>query len=98
MSSMLAKALRYAAAGWPVFPCQPDGKVPFPRTNGVKDATTDPEVITGWWTRCPAANVAIATGDPAPTWWTSTSRRAPLAAPPTSCCAMPACCAAATPP
>src|SRR4030095_6094641 len=34
-----------------------------PRTpHGVKDATTDPALITAWWTRWPEANVAVATG------------------------------------
>lgn len=65
-STCLIAALRYAAADWPVFPCQPGSKVPFPRSNGVKDATTDPDTITDWWSRCPTANVAIATGGSAP--------------------------------
>lgn len=30
--------------------------------HGAKSATTDPEVITSWWTRWPNANVGIATG------------------------------------
>lgn len=58
-------ALRYAAAGWPVFPCQADRKEPA-TDHGFKDATTDPDQIRRWWTRCPAYNVAIATGAPGP--------------------------------
>ena len=38
---MLAAALRYALANWPVFPCIPGEKVPATR-HGFLDATTDP--------------------------------------------------------
>ena len=61
----LAAAQRYAAAGWPVFPCVPGEKVPVTR-NGFKDATTDPGRIASWWGRNPDRNVAIATGEPGP--------------------------------
>jgi len=68
---LLIAALRYARAGWPVFPCQPDGTLPpnwkAPLTeHGFRDATTDPAVIRAWWARWPRANVAIATGIPGP--------------------------------
>lgn len=34
-----------------------------PRTRrGLHDATTDPQVITAWWTRWPAANLAVRSG------------------------------------
>jgi hypothetical protein len=59
------RALAYAAHGWPVFPCQPGGKQPATR-HGFLDATTDPDQITWWWRRQPAANLAIATGRPGP--------------------------------
>jgi hypothetical protein len=59
------RALVYAAHGWPVFPCQPGGKQPATR-HGFLDATTDPDKITWWWRRHPAANLAIATGQPGP--------------------------------
>lgn len=62
---MLAAALRYAAAGWPVFPCQPGAKAPL-TPNGFKNATTDPAIIAAWWSRSPRANVAVATGAPGP--------------------------------
>lgn len=65
MNELLAAALRYAAAGWPVFPCKPGSKEPLTR-HGFKDATTDPAVIRAWWACWPDANVAIATGAPGP--------------------------------
>lgn len=60
-----AQALRYAAAGWPVFPCKPGQKVPG-TAHGFKDATTDTAVIRRWWSEDPGRNVAIATGAPGP--------------------------------
>jgi hypothetical protein len=61
----LARALGYARRGWPVFPCRPGRKEPD-TPHGFKDATTDPELITVWWTCVPGRNVAIATGAPGP--------------------------------
>ena len=61
----LRQALAYARRGWPVFPCQPGQKIPATR-HGYRDATTDPEQITGWFTRHPDRNLAIATGAPGP--------------------------------
>jgi hypothetical protein len=61
----LARALAYARRGWPVFPCRPGRKEPD-TPHGFKDATTDPERITIWWTAVPSRNVAIATGAPGP--------------------------------
>jgi hypothetical protein len=73
---MLRAALDYAAHGWAVFPvqgvsggrcgcrvhdCSSSGKHPLTR-RGVKDATTDREVIAAWWKRWPGANLALATG------------------------------------
>ena len=62
---LLAAALAYARRGWPVFPCRPGRKEPD-TAHGFKDATTDPERITAWWTAVPGRNVAIATGAPGP--------------------------------
>src|SRR5712691_8031892 len=75
-SELLAAALRYAAGGWPVFPCyeatstgcscdragcEHAGK--HPRTpHGCQDACRDEATIRGWWRKWPRANVAIATG------------------------------------
>jgi hypothetical protein len=76
MSEHLDAALRYASLDIPVFPllhvrsgrcgcgdpgCQDQGKHPL-TTHGVKDATTDPEVIKGWWGRDPEPNIAGAMG------------------------------------
>jgi hypothetical protein len=66
-----------AGHGWPVFPTRPNWpdcptqvkcrvcKSPLTK-NGFEDATTDPDVIRGWWARWPDANVAVATGAPGP--------------------------------
>jgi hypothetical protein len=62
MVTPLDAALAYAERGYPVFPCSPNTKVPFARTNGCKDATTDEATIRRWWDSAPTANVAIATG------------------------------------
>lgn len=68
LPDMLGAALTYASYGWPVFPCRPGGKVPLGGLvpHGCLDASTDRDVIAGWWTRAPSANVAIATGSPGP--------------------------------
>lgn len=57
-------ALQYAADGFAVFPCRPKGKEPLGSlvSNGCLDATTDAKIIKGWWTRCPNANIGLATG------------------------------------
>jgi hypothetical protein len=60
-------ALIYAQAfGWDVFPLVPGDKLPLISRDhggrGFLDATTDPDQIERWWTYCPDANVAIATG------------------------------------
>ena len=61
----LLQALEYAARGWPVFPCNIGQKTPA-TSHGHRDATTDPEQITAWFTRHPQWNLAIATGAPGP--------------------------------
>jgi Bifunctional DNA primase/polymerase, N-terminal len=64
-TAMLSSALDYARRDWPVFPCWPGRKEPL-TTHGFKDATVDLDRITYWWRRHPAANIAIATGQPGP--------------------------------
>lgn len=69
-------ALGYAAKGWHVIPlhhpvagkcscgksnCKSPAK--HPRTpNGLKDATTDPGIIRGWWRTWPEGNIGVVTG------------------------------------
>lgn len=59
---MVAAALAYAAAGWPVFPISPHTKKPYRGTHGFKDATTDPEKVKALWKGREDANIALATG------------------------------------
>lgn len=58
---MMRAALKYAAAGIPVFPCRKDKK-PF-TAHGFKDATTDPVQIRVWFAKWPTAMVAMPTGE-----------------------------------
>lgn len=48
------------AEGWPVFPVVPGTKRPFAGSNGVADATTDPDRISRWWSEAPAASIGAA--------------------------------------
>src|SRR6201995_1827575 len=59
------QAERYAAYGWPVFPCHPGSKEPATR-HGVHEATTDSRQISRWGGRHPGRNIAIATGGRGP--------------------------------
>ncbi len=61
----LRQALTYASRGWPVFPCQPGQKIPA-TWHGHRDATTDPDRITAWFSLLPRWNLAVATGTPGP--------------------------------
>lgn len=60
-NELLIAALGYAARGWAVLPLRPRAKTPLTE-HGLKDATTDPDIIPRWWARWPDANVGIATG------------------------------------
>ncbi|MBX3403847.1 MAG: bifunctional DNA primase/polymerase [Phycisphaeraceae bacterium] len=59
-NATLSEALRLAELGFYVFPCKPGAKIPLTK-NGFKSATCDPDQIRAWWTRCPDANLAVAT-------------------------------------
>lgn len=61
-ATLHAAALWYASQGLHVFRLTPGTKIPFRGTGGFKDATTDPDQITTWWTTDPDANIGIATG------------------------------------
>jgi hypothetical protein len=58
---MLTEALKYAARGWAIFPVEHRGKRPLTK-HGVKDATTDPEIIRSWWHDYEQSNIGLATG------------------------------------
>jgi hypothetical protein len=58
--SSLHEAVRLSRKGQPVFPCG-DNKSPLTR-HGFKDASTDPDVISAWWSRWPRALVGVPTG------------------------------------
>ena len=73
---LLAAALAYARRGWRVIPvswfrrtrcscwkrgCPSPGKHPF-MENWQALATTDPDIITAWWTKYRHANIGIVTG------------------------------------
>lgn len=58
--SLLAAALRAAAAGWVVFPVRPRGKVPAVR-DWERAATTDPARLAGWWFAS-GWNIGVAAG------------------------------------
>lgn len=63
MPNFLRAALFYAKElGWAVFPLKPGLKAPLTE-HGLLDATTLPDQITEWWTKHPAANIGIATGE-----------------------------------
>ena len=62
MSTLLDAALRYAALGYPVFPCLPGEKAPI-TPHGFRDATTDIAQIEAWWAKHPDANIGLPTAD-----------------------------------
>lgn len=62
MPSRLDFALRYAALGWPVFPCEgkkPDGLL---APQGFKNATREAARIRRWWESKPEANLGVPCG------------------------------------
>ena len=64
--TVLDAALKYAAAGLPVFPCRnapgkPGHKAPL-TPHGYKDATIDAEKIKAWWAKNPGALIGLPTG------------------------------------
>ena len=63
------EALKYAGAGWPVFPVGRNKKPRIPKEEGGRgylDATTDEPTISRWWTKSPHDGIATPTG---PDWF-----------------------------
>ena len=65
-SPVLRQALAFAARGWPVLALPARRRRSPPPAHGYRDATTDEQQITGWFSRHPDRNLAIATGAPGP--------------------------------
>jgi len=61
MNALHKTARSYARLGLAVFPLQPKGKTPA-TSSGCLQATTDKDVIDGWWNAGPDMNIGIATG------------------------------------
>jgi hypothetical protein len=62
MTDLLGAALWYASVGLRVFPLVPGTKSPFKGSDGCHGASSNDEVIRGWWAGDPQANIGIATG------------------------------------
>lgn len=56
-----AHAIVTALTGKPVFPCRSNAKEPL-TAHGFQEASLDLDVIKGWWSRWPTANIAMPTG------------------------------------
>jgi Bifunctional DNA primase/polymerase, N-terminal len=58
-----AAALEYAAMGWRVYPAERGGKRPL-FSGWLRDATTDPALISRWWRRdAGAPNIGVVPGE-----------------------------------
>lgn len=57
MSPLHRAALTYVRAGFKIFPCLPNSKVPA-CDHGFHDATDNEDQINNWWTQWPGANIA----------------------------------------
>jgi hypothetical protein len=57
----MREALDYIAMGYRVLPLVPRGKAPLTDlvSEGLKNATLDPETARGWWREAPEANVGV---------------------------------------
>ena len=60
-AELRAAAMDHAAAGRNIFPCVPLDKTPL-TTNGLKDATTDPDQVDAWWMEHARANIGFVPG------------------------------------
>jgi Bifunctional DNA primase/polymerase, N-terminal len=61
-ASLAGAAQWYAEQGLPVFPLYPGTKLPYPKTRGMSDASTDRDRIRQWWQWHSASNIGLATG------------------------------------
>jgi hypothetical protein len=61
MTELLEAALRHAARGWPVLPCDPRSKAPT-ISGGFRSASADPESIRRWFDRPHPPMLGIPTG------------------------------------
>ena len=60
MTSTIAFAKAYAVQGWQSFPCVAHDKKPLVRWADM--ATTEENMLVGWWDTNPEANIGIACG------------------------------------
>lgn len=60
MTDTIIFARKYAQQGWQSFPCKPQDKTPLVKWADV--ATTEENMLVGWWDTNPSANIAIACG------------------------------------
>lgn len=60
--TMYQEARRYAERGFDVFPLTPGSKKPLAGSNGLTDATQDPDQLWAWWGSNPERGLGIATG------------------------------------
>lgn len=63
MSKMMNAAMKYAESGWAVFPLAVGSKIPMKGSGGVKDATTDTDLVATIWETDPYANIGLACGE-----------------------------------
>lgn len=60
-ATLAEAAAHYARKQWPVFPCHPNGKAPL-TSSGFHAATTNVEIVAGWWHEWPTANIGFVPG------------------------------------
>ena len=69
----LVQALQYAKRGWHVLPCSYK-KSPLSK-HGIKDATTDENLIQQWWEENPKSQIGIRTGKDSGFWVVDVDRK-----------------------